>query len=250
MALETAIADTGALLVQLHKFRAGAALHPVLLAEAMALGDRARRHLHAQALDAAADAALTADATALRARVQRALDDVRASTDYRAAVAAHAAGDRDTLARILPRVFAGLTPVPPPAALWHAVPWLRRNRPRPAAEIAAVVQHLAATGIEADGDPMAPGIDPELPAVPLDTEPAGADPLLLRWSASDLPRAVFRLDETGAIVVHVPRLVAPFTVVLPATLDEDELGEVSVDHPRYRAELVDALAAVGIAAGG
>ncbi len=250
MALEATIADIGALLVQLDKFRAGAPLHPGLLADALALGDRARRHLRVQALDATADAALGAEAASLHARVQRALDDVRASDAYREAVAAHAAGDLPALTRLLPLVFAGLTPVPAPSFLWHAPAWLRRNRPRTAGEMVAAVARIAATGLEADGDPMAPGIDPSLPAVPLDTTPPLADPVLLRWSQGDVPPAVFRLDATDAILVHVPRLTAPFAVVLPAQLDDDELGEVSLDHPRYRAELIAALADAGIAVAG
>jgi hypothetical protein len=250
MALEATIADTGALLVQLDKFRAGASLHAALLAEALALGDRARRHLRAQALDASADAALTAGAAALQARVQRALDDVRGSAPYRDAVAAHAGGDHAALTRLLPLVFDGLTPVPAPPFLWHAPTWLRRNRPRPAFEMAAVVERIATAGLEADADPMAPGIDPALPAVPLDTMPSPADPVLLRWSHDDVPPAVFRLDASDAIVVHVARLTAPFTVVLPTALDEDELGEVSLDHPRYRAELLAAFADAKIAVAG
>jgi len=37
-------------------------------------------------------------------------------------------------------------------------------------------------------------------------------------------------------------------VVLPESLDPDELGEVSVDHPRYRESLVAALGAQGFVA--
>lgn len=250
MALEATLADTGALLVQLDKFRAGRPLHADLLREAMTIGDRARRHLRAQALDATADAALTVEATALRARVQQALDEIRESAVHRDAVAAHASGNHHALADLLPRLFAGLTPISAPPYLWWAVPWLRRNRPRPAIDLAALVGQLATDGIEPDADIMAPGLDAALPAVPLDSTPTEADPLLLRWSAADVPPAVFRLDDTGAILVHVPRLVAPFTVVLPETLDEDELGEVSVDHPRYRRELADALAAVPVPVAG
>ena len=116
--------------------------------------------------------------------------------------------------------------------------------------MAAVVERIAAAGLEGDGDPMAPGIDPSLPAVPLDTAPPPADPVLLRWSRDDLPPAVFRLDASDALVVHVARLTAPFTVVLPTALDEDELGEVSLDHPRYRTELIAAFADAKIAVAG
>src|SRR5262249_42706145 len=61
-----------------------------------------------------------------------------------------------------------------------------------------------------------------------------------------LPPAVFRLRETDEHLVHVPVLRAPFAAVLPSTLDPDELGEISVDHPRYRALLLDALRGVAV----
>lgn len=250
MQLEATIADIGALLVQLHKFTAGVALHGTLLAETMALGDRARRHLRARSLDAAADAGLEAEAASLHARATAALDQIRRSPAYRDAAAAHASGDHAALARLLPELFAGLSAIPPPPFLWHPIAWLRRNRPRAAADIVTTVRGVAAHGLEGDGEPTAPGLDPALPAVPLDTAPTGADPVLLRWAHADLPPAVFRRDATGELLVHVPRLIAPFTVVLPTTLDEDELGELSVDHQRYRAELVDAFAAAGIGAAG
>src|SRR5690242_8347241 len=136
MALEETIADAGALLVQLHKFRAGTSSHARLLADTMALGDRARRHLRAQALDAATDAVLAAEATALRDRVQAALADVRSSRSYREAVAAHDVADYASLARLLPAIFTGLRAAPVPPVLWYAPPWQRRSRPRPASEMA------------------------------------------------------------------------------------------------------------------
>ena len=50
--------------------------------------------------------------------------------------------------------------------------------------------------------------------------------------------------------MHVPVLRAPFAAALPSTLDPDELGEISIDHPRYRALLLDALRGVAVPVGG
>ncbi len=242
--LERTITEVGTLLVQLHKYREGVVLHPALLALALDIGDRARRRHHRQEL-ASGDADLVHEALDLHRRLESSLAAIRDGSTYRAAVAAHAAGAHADLARLLPLVFDDLDPAPAPPALWHALPWLRRNRPRPAPELAAAVAHFAAEGIDGDTDPMAPGLDPELPAVPLEVAPSGGEPLLLRYDAGALPPAVFRLRTVSAFVVHVPRLHVPFDIVLLDTLDEDELGEVSVDYPRYRAALATALTAIG-----
>jgi hypothetical protein len=247
-ALETAIADAGAALVQLQKFRGALALHATLLGETMRLGDRARAAHRGETLDARAAAALAAEARTLAARAAAALADVRAAPAFRAAVAAHAAGDHAALRRLLPAVFAGLAPVDVRPDLFLAVPWLRRNRPRAPDDVADVVEALRKDGIAAESDPAAPGVDAELPAVALLREPPGADPVLLRFAGDGLPPAVFVVVDADEHLVHVPRLRAPFAVVLPPELDPDELGEISVDHAAYRAELAAALAARGVAA--
>src|SRR5206468_3705568 len=83
---------------------------------ALALGDEARRLHRRDALDAAGAARLLAEARALAERLRALLDEVRAGPDYRAAVAAHRAGDRAALARLLPAIFAGLELAPAHAA--------------------------------------------------------------------------------------------------------------------------------------
>ena len=66
--LESAIADTGALLVQVQKYRRGTEPEGAALArDAMALGDAARRLHRRDALETAAVTALMAEAHALRA---------------------------------------------------------------------------------------------------------------------------------------------------------------------------------------
>src|SRR5437773_495493 len=80
-------------------------------------GDEARRLHRRDALDAAAARRLLAEAGALAERLRALLAEVRAGADYRAAVVAHRAGDRATLARLLPAIFAGLEPAPAPGDL-------------------------------------------------------------------------------------------------------------------------------------
>jgi hypothetical protein len=247
-ALEAAISDVGALLLRLQKFRAGAAAHAELLAATSLLGDRARMYHRRDTLDAANARALARDAEDLRERASQALTRIFASEAYRTAAAAHAAGDAPTLARILPALFAGLEHVAEAPTVYASVPWLRRNRPRPADDVAASVARVRDDGLPGDGDPAAPGVDPELPAVSLLADAPAGDPIVLRIAGSSLPPLVFRLVDADEYLVHIASLRTPFDVVLPATLDPDELGEISLDHPAYRAALRVALAATGIAA--
>ena len=248
--LEAAIADCGLLLVELEKL-AGHREDSLttLRAEAMTIGQEARRQHRAGGLDDAAIAASLVDrAHAVVVRARDAVAALRQAPAYRAAVAAHRTGDHAALARLLPTVLEGLEWVAEPPPLYHAMSWMRRNRPLPADEVARHVVQAREAGLPADDDALAPGIDPELPAVPLASEPDGASPVLLRFEPGELPHAVFRLRLSGQMLVHVPVLRAPFDVVLPESLDPDELGEVSLDHPRYRESLVAALGAQGFVA--
>jgi hypothetical protein len=244
-ALEVAIADAGRLLVELEKFASGQAQPArTLRADVLALGQRARRLHRAGGLDEAA-AALVTDAEALLRRLRDLLRATRDAADFGAAVRAQEAGDHATLATLLPRLFAGLEHVGAPPALFRSVDWLRRNRPRPAADVVGDVVRLRDEGIAAEGDPQAPGIDPQLPAVALQLDPP-AEPILLRFAGADLPPAVFALRDTQEHLVHVTLLRAPFEVVLPDVLDPEDLGEISLDHPRYRAALEAALEPTGL----
>lgn len=245
-ALEVAIADAGLLLVELEKFPAGRG-EPgsTLRAEALALGQRARRLHRAGALDDATATSLVREAEALLDGLRGALHAVRGAPDFRAAVTAQESGDHAALAILLPRLFAGLEHVAAPPPLFRPVTWLRRNRPRLPADLVTDVARLRDAGIVPESDAQMPGTDPALPAVALLADPP-AEPILLRFAPDTLPPVVFRLRDTREHLVHVTLLRAPFEVVLPEVLDPEELGEISFEHPRYRAELVEALAPTGL----
>ena len=245
--LEAAIADAGALLVRAQKYRRGTGEEgTTLLRDALALGDAARRlHRHA-ALDADAARGLLADAQALVARVHAFLRSVRDEPAFRTAVAAHAAGDQAALAATLPQIFSGLVPVATPPDLYHVVPWRRRGRLRPAADLAADVARLLAEGIAAEGDDLSPGVDTALPAVVLEAAPPTGEPVMLRLAAGTIPVPAYRLQDTGEYLFYVAGLRAPATVLVAPELDADVLEDTPVDYPRYRAQLVDALAAARV----
>jgi hypothetical protein len=237
--LELAIADAGRLLIELEKFRASreGAL-AVLRSEVLALGDRSRRLHRAQRLDDE-EAAVLREGHQVIERLRAALQSLRASPAYRAAVVAHASGDHSTLATLLPALFEGIEHVPVPPPLFHPVPWVRRNRPRPALDVVAEIVRLLDEGIAAEGDLLAWGTDPALPAVELvDERP---DPVVVRFAAASLPPVVFRLVESGTHLVHVPVLRIPFDVLVAESLDPEGLGEITLDHAAYRDDLLDAL---------
>jgi len=245
--LEVVVADTGLLLIELEKFRvAPTSRAATLRADALGLGDRARRLHRSGSLDDQAAAPLVREGRAIIEQLRRTLQDIRDAPAYRAAVEAHRAGDHAALATLLPELLVGLEAVPDPPALFHPVTWLRRNRPRSPADVAAEVAHLRDTGLPATSDATTWGCDAELPAVALLAAPPTGDPIALRFESAALPPVVFRLRETDEHLVHVAVLRAQFAAVLPSTLDPVELGEVSVDHPRYRAMLLDALEGVAI----
>ena len=246
--LEAAIADTGSLLVRLQKYRRGAEVDGVALQrDAMALGDRARRLSRSGRLDAATTAELHAAVGRVVERARALLAGVQATADYRAAVAAHAAGDQAMLGRTLPAIFAGIATVEPPPALVHTLTWRRRNRPRPAAELVAEIAALRTDGLPGVGDDLAAGVDPMLPAVVLESEPAPDEPAVLRLATATLGVPVYQLEATGEHLVYAARLRAPFTVVLARTLDPEAVESTPLDYQRWRAGIADAMTAAGIA---
>jgi hypothetical protein len=245
--LETAIADAGALLVRLEKYRAGQTpAGEALRREALALGDDARRLHRRGALDDPQVTRLLAETQALGTRLGAAVRAVHESDLYRRAAAAHAAGDQATLARTVPELFAGVEPVPAPPDLHVAVPWRRRNRPLPPTALGAEIARLGAEGVEAEGDDLTPGTDPALAAVTLKAEPPADEPVVLRFARIELP--VYLLSEPGDFLVYTPRLRAPFVVLLAPDAG-DEQPRVEIDFARWRAELRAALGARGVPVG-
>jgi hypothetical protein len=197
--LESAIADVGALLVRAQKYRRGAGPEGATLEHAaFALGDAARRLHRRDTLDAAAATALLDEARALADGLRRLVASVHASADYRAAVAAHAAADGATLARLLPAIFAGLEPATPAGPLFAPVAWLRRGRFRPFAVLVADV----ANGLAAAGDDLSRGADRELPAVVL-SGTAPDEPVALRFAAETIAGPLHRLADGDEHLVHV-----------------------------------------------
>jgi hypothetical protein len=241
-ALEHAIAELGTLLVQLDKFRPDAEGRALRTA-CLAIGDRARRAHRHGVLDATLGAELSADADAARAALSGWLDGVRLSARYRAAAAALAAGEMEAVREALPMLFAGVSVLAPPPALFHPVAWQRRGRPRPATEIADEIAGWSTDGIPGDGDVTSPGVDPGLPGVVLHPSPPDGAPVHLAIAAG-APPWVLSLDATGDAVAPGARRRLPFTVVLADP--DDELDAWTLDPAGFHRELAAALRTRGI----
>ncbi len=239
--LEVAIADLGRLLLRLQKYRGTTTVHAACLADALRLGDRAREGHRRQTLSPAAAGALLAEAHRVRERLAAAIAHVHDSALYRTAVQAHAQADFATLRHVLPQLFTDLETIADPRPCFTSVPWLRRGRPRPPADVVASVVRLSTEGLAAEGSPDAAGSDPELPAVPLGVAPPAEEPLVITFASNDLPPALFQLADSGSLLVHVTRLHAPFQVRVAEALEV----EAGVDWPSYRASLLASLAAAG-----
>ena len=214
--LESAIADTGALLVRAQKYRRGASAEGGgLVREALALGDTARRLHRRGALDDAGVGSLLAEARALAGRLRALIAAVRGAPDYREAVRAHAAGDHATLAGILPTIFSGLDAAPVRVDLFTPVAWLRRGRLRPVSDVVGDVVQARTQGLLGEGDDLSPGADAELPAVALRPDATAEEPVILRLPAAALPAPALRLEESGDHLIHAARLRGPMAVRLP-----------------------------------
>jgi len=247
--LETALADTGALLVRLQKYRQGETPEATLLARrALALGDVARRLHRRDALDLGASTHLRAEARALVEALRAVLADVQQTSAYRAAVTAHAAGDAPALLRLLPEVFAGLEPEPPGADLFLPVAWLRRGRLRPPAEVAAEIVAARAAGVPGDGDDVSPGADAVLTAVAVATAAPAGEPVVLRVPGGAGVAPLLRLSESGELLVHVPRLRVPTAIARVAErLELDEQLRVEIEPAAWSAWRAALAAALGAA---
>lgn len=240
--LEVAVMDASRILLRLEKYRGIRPIHAALLTDALALGDRARKALRRAGPEPADIAALAEEGLRLRDRVAAALRAVEESPLYRQAVRAHESADLPALRRLLPVLFADLEPVDDVREAYASLPWLRRGRPRPPRELAAVITRIAAQGLAAEGPPEAAGCDPSLPAITLAADPPDDSPVTLRFRGSDLPLAWFRLQWSGNLLLHVRRLRAPFEVHFADSPDPHTSDEVLLEWPAYRALLEVALA--------
>ena len=216
--LEAGLTSGGTLLVWAEKYRhADPDAVSRWRTRLLEIGDHARRLARAGRLDESAARSLLRAVHESTLGLRRLIESVRASADYRAAVAAHGRGDTTALGSLLPRIFAELVASGSRADAYWVPSWQRRGRPLPPAKVAAELGLLRVTGIPASGDDLAPGIDAELPGVVLSLSVPTDVPVWVEFAAHVLPPPSLRLGD-DQLLVPIDCLRLPFRV---AVADDD-----------------------------
>ena len=235
IALEAALADLSALYPVARGFTAlqDAAEHellPFLSRLGAALRSLQRKH----GLD---DAAAQSAATAIlgeSARWHEALEALHTSAAYRAALDAWQANDQGALARCIPSVLAGHTPIDPVPPLYFPFA-ISSGRRRPGSSpflspqaCADAIDTLAIDGICCEPC-SGPWWDRELqPLVCAADALALASPITLRKAIEPRSLSVFAVADELTLRVFSPIVRGPFSVVLAAEA-EDEWWEAYED---------------------
>jgi len=255
IALEAALTELGALYAAAKTFtslqpRADAELLPRLIALGSSLRSRLRNaQLTQDDIDAVAR-----DIVVLRSTWRGELDHVHASATYQQARTALAHDRQDELARLIPRIFAGLALVRPAPALFFPVsPAAGRRRPGSSpflspVECADHIVELLSGGLAPEED-RAEWWDDELPSLGCADGMAASDtPIALRLAAADVRVAVFAAAGEPGFRVFTPRLRAPLSVVLAAAATDEWWEAYDDSYRSFRDALQHALAVRGHAA--
>jgi hypothetical protein len=252
IALEAAQAELGALYAVARTFSAlHARAEGELLPQLTNLGSRLRGLVRNARLTEDQISAAAREILSVRTVWRAALEQVRASTAYQETLAAFTADRQDALAESIPRIFAGVHRVRPPAALYFPVsPSSGRRGPGQspflsAADCADRILHLRADGCQPD----AAGIEwweRELPAIGCAEDLTDLEtPIALQLPAADVHVAVFAVDDDPSFRIFTERLRGPFAIVLAAEAT-DEWWEAYQDSYRdFREAVQRELAARG-----
>jgi len=231
--LEAAIADAALQVMRLEKYRFDEANDLALDRRLLSTLGRQARRAHRTA-DEPSVALVHAEVRALSNRLHTRLDRILRSPHYRAAVEAHARGDHATLQPLLLQLFDALAPAPASGEIFASIPWSSRRGPRPADDLVRDVEALREDGFKASGDPLDPGVDPELSAVAFRTAWPDGAPIAVACRLEDLPFPGL-LGPAEEVLVHQDPVKLPFTVVFQ--LERDAVDEWVGDTLAYRGEL-------------
>jgi hypothetical protein len=246
------IAEVGECYQRARRYRALAATSEVLILDrALDLGAEIRaaeRRGHGEEVARGAAAELSALAAACRA----AIAGVHASSDYRRAAAAWAAGQWEVVAATAPALFAAVEAMTSRPVLHYPVAITARHggehfiTPRACADVIAAT---IAEGLTPPALPPDLGGDETIRAVMLTDDPSSLEsPIGLALDGDAVALPLCRVVPAGDVLVYTERLRVPMRV---ATAPEvtDEWWTVRPDaYRRYVAELTSELAARGITA--
>jgi hypothetical protein len=188
----------------------------------------------------------------LRAFWRTALEEVRSAKPYREALKAWAADDQDALARLIPRIVAGVHVLRPAPTLFFPVsPSSGRRRPGnapflSAAECADRIAHFLAVGIQPDSG-GSEWWERELSyLICADTLCALETPIALRWAVPDPSLALFTAADEPTCRIFTPRLQATMSVVLAADATDEWWQAYDESYAAFREALRHELAARGL----
>ncbi len=216
------------------------------------LGAALRRRLRAGGLEPAELAAAADELHALTDHWEQALEGIRASIDYRTAVAAFEHDDPAVLRAVLPRVFAGLqTLAPPEGQLYYAIPVAAPRRQRSITQPFLAPHDCAEriTGLRAGIEPEAGGVrwwDRQLRSLVLTDDPSALDsPIALSLDLHGRSLALFQAEGEAVFRAYTPRLRAPFSVVMAQSAGSgwEAFGDA---YPPFRDRLAALLSAGGV----
>lgn len=222
-----------------------------LLPRLLELGSRLRRLLRAAQLSEGEIERAAEEIITLGSLWHSELDQLRTSPVYQEARAAWAADRQGDLARLVPRIFAGLVIVRPAPSLFFPVsPSTGRRRPGSspflsAAECADRIEQLLSAGIEPE-DLGAEWWERDLPYVTCADDPAALDtPIALRLAAPDVRVTVFGSADEPMFRIFTPRLRAAMSVALAAEVTDEWWQAYDESYESFRQALKSELATRG-----
>jgi hypothetical protein len=253
IALEAALMELGKLYAVGTSFtalrdQAERELLPALLALGATL-----RGLHRTArLSAGAIDRASREIIRLRTAWRAALAEVRSAPAYQGALTAWAANDQVALARLIPRIFAGVSLVRPvPPIFFPVSPSSGRRRPgtAPFLSAPACVDHIAhslSAGIEPDRS-GSEWWERELPYLVCADTPSALDtPIALHWAVPNPSLALFALVDEPTYRLFTPGLQAPLNVVLAADATDEWWQAYDESYAAFREALCRELATRGL----
>lgn len=253
IALEAAMAELGALYTTARSLTALAAdAERQLLPRMEALGAQLRRWVRGHSLDGTAIDTASLEVLALRSDWQARFASVRTSDDYCAAYTALAEDDQAAMARLIPRIFAGLRPIAPAPALYVPVS-VSTGRRRPgtspflsAAEAAERVARVLHEGIEVRGEGGGEWED-DFPSLACTEDPATLDtPVAVQVGAPAAGAAVFAVGGAAMYRIFSARRLSGVAAWLATEAPDAWWEAYEVSYAVFRDALREALAARGI----
>lgn len=239
--LEAATSELGSLYAVARQFSAlRAPAEDRLLPRIRAVSAGLRKHLRDRSLEGAAVDAAAREIAALRAEWREKLDAVREGGTYRQALDASASGDSETLAALLPQIFAGLQRTVAPASLFLPVPIASHDRKpgtRPFVAESACAEKIASyrrlgVPVPTNGEDW---WDTDFPYAVLFDDPEVLEaPVQVRFDGKDVDLPVFSVENELALRCYTASLRLPFSVSLQEQAS-DEWWEAFADtYGTYR----------------